>query len=116
MFDQKIFPKASWFHTSALILAAAMARPCLAQLEGTTIPVSNTHPVAAIQDKETPTQRGARMKWWRESRFGIRNQRGPTREGARSSGDSACSNDQDCKCRRPSDYNCHRKVASGAPH
>jgi alpha-L-fucosidase len=56
---------------ATLILAAGIARPCLAQLEGTTIPVSNTHPVAAVQDTETPAERDARMKWWRESRFGM---------------------------------------------
>src|ERR1700733_10624283 len=29
------------------------------------------HPIPAIQDKETPTQRDARMAWWREARFGM---------------------------------------------
>jgi alpha-L-fucosidase len=29
------------------------------------------HPVPAIQDTETPTQRDARMAWWREARFGM---------------------------------------------
>jgi alpha-L-fucosidase len=40
-------------------------------LEGATIPVSKAHPVAAVQDNETPAQRDARMKWWREARFGM---------------------------------------------
>ncbi len=43
-----------------------------AQLEGSkpdTTPTS--HPVAAIQDTETPAQRDARMEWWREARFGM---------------------------------------------
>ena len=43
-----------------------------AQLEGSkpnTQPVN--HPVPAIQDTETPAQRDARMKWWREARFGM---------------------------------------------
>ncbi len=43
-----------------------------AQLEGSkpdTTPIS--HPVAAIQDTETPAQRDARMEWWREARFGM---------------------------------------------
>jgi alpha-L-fucosidase len=29
------------------------------------------HPVPSIQDTETPTQRDARMQWWREARFGM---------------------------------------------
>jgi alpha-L-fucosidase len=29
------------------------------------------HPVAAIQDTETPAQRDARMEWWRDARFGM---------------------------------------------
>ena len=43
-----------------------------AQLEGTkpeTGPVD--HPVAAIQDTETPAQRDLRMAWWRDARFGM---------------------------------------------
>jgi alpha-L-fucosidase len=32
---------------------------------------SAAHPVAAIQDRETPAQRDARMAWWREARFGM---------------------------------------------
>ena len=37
----------------------------------TTAPMVTTHPVAAIQDSETPAQRDARMAWWREARFGM---------------------------------------------
>jgi alpha-L-fucosidase len=48
-----------------------MLSPCLAQLEGYTIPVTKAHPVPAVQDTETPAQRDARMKWWREARFGM---------------------------------------------
>jgi alpha-L-fucosidase len=32
---------------------------------------SPAHPVAAIQDTETPAQRDARMAWWRQARFGM---------------------------------------------
>jgi alpha-L-fucosidase len=56
---------------AALLLAGGMSRSCFAQLEGDTIPVSTAHPVAAVQDKETPAERDARMKWWREARFGM---------------------------------------------
>jgi alpha-L-fucosidase len=43
-----------------------------AQLEGDKkIPVSTDHPVKSVQDTETPAQRDARMKWWREARFGM---------------------------------------------
>jgi alpha-L-fucosidase len=54
-----------------VVLAAGMLRPCLAQVEGDTIPVSKAHSVSAVQDKETLAQRDARMKWWREARFGM---------------------------------------------
>ncbi|HEY6374229.1 MAG TPA: alpha-L-fucosidase [Edaphobacter sp.] len=43
-----------------------------AQLEGSKPDATPTsHPVAAIQDTETPAQRDARMEWWREARFGM---------------------------------------------
>ena len=54
---------------AALIAAAPLSN---AQLETSPpIPVSNTHPVAAVQDTETVAQRDARMAWWREARFGM---------------------------------------------
>jgi alpha-L-fucosidase len=56
---------------AATILLAGLFRPCFAQLEGDTIPVSKVHPVPAVQDTETAAQRDARMKWWRESRYGM---------------------------------------------
>jgi alpha-L-fucosidase len=71
MLNLKVFRKIAWFQAATVVLAMAMALPCLAQLEGTTIPVSKDHPVPAVQDKETPAQRDARMKWWREARFGM---------------------------------------------
>lgn len=55
---------------AALVLATC-AFPCLAQLEGSTIETSTTHPVQSIQDTETPAQHEARMAWWREARFGM---------------------------------------------
>src|SRR5215472_1474760 len=39
--------------------------------ELTSDPKPPGHPVAAIQDTETPEQRDARMAWWREARFGM---------------------------------------------
>jgi alpha-L-fucosidase len=42
-----------------------------AQVEGEHIAVNSSHPVAAIQDTETPAQHEARMAWWREARFGM---------------------------------------------
>ena len=42
-----------------------------AQVEGEHITVNSDHPVAAIQDTETPAQHEARMAWWREARFGM---------------------------------------------
>jgi alpha-L-fucosidase len=55
----------------AVALLSVAVRPCIAQLEGDTIPVSKNHPVKAVQDTETKAQRDARMKWWRESRYGM---------------------------------------------
>jgi len=55
----------------AVLMFAACAFPCLAQLEGSTIETSTTHPVPSIQDTETPAQHEARMAWWREARFGM---------------------------------------------
>jgi alpha-L-fucosidase len=71
VFRVKPCRKTSLLYAALVILASAVARPCLAQLEGTTIPVSTKHPVPAVQDKETPAQRDARMAWWREARFGM---------------------------------------------
>jgi alpha-L-fucosidase len=52
-----------------LISAGSIAH---AQLESDKpIAISDKHPVASIQDTETPAQRDARMKWWREARFGM---------------------------------------------
>jgi alpha-L-fucosidase len=55
----------------AATLLALCALPSSAQTEGNHIAVSSAHPVAAIQDTETPAQRDARMAWWREARFGM---------------------------------------------
>ncbi|HKO18832.1 MAG TPA: alpha-L-fucosidase, partial [Acidobacteriaceae bacterium] len=55
---------------AALIVSAAPLAP--AQLATSPpIPMSENHPVKSIQDTETPAQKDARMKWWREARFGM---------------------------------------------
>jgi alpha-L-fucosidase len=56
----------------ALALACLLPCSCSAQLEGSK-PDAQTidHPVPAVQDKETPEQRDARMAWWRDARFGM---------------------------------------------
>jgi alpha-L-fucosidase len=41
-----------------------------AQLQGSNNPTA-AHPVRSIQDTETPAQNSARMKWYREARFGM---------------------------------------------
>ncbi|NYF79806.1 alpha-L-fucosidase [Granulicella arctica] len=56
---------------SAALLVASCTLPALAQLEGDHIATTAKHPVAAIQDTETPAQRDARMAWWRDARFGM---------------------------------------------
>jgi alpha-L-fucosidase len=68
-----VFGKGARFRVAvaAAVVAVGMVRPCVAQLEGDTIPTSAAHPVLAVQDKETPAQRDARMKWWREAKFGM---------------------------------------------
>lgn len=53
------------------VLLTCVAPPSFAQVEGEHIGVSSAHPVAAIQDTETPAQRNERMAWWREARFGM---------------------------------------------
>ena len=55
----------------AAMLLAAHPVASIAQIEGEHIAVSPDHPVAAIQDTETPAQRDARFAWWREARFGM---------------------------------------------
>jgi alpha-L-fucosidase len=42
-----------------------------AQLEGSRIQTGGAHAVRSIQDTETPVQNRARMKWFREARFGM---------------------------------------------
>ena len=52
-------------------LAAAAGAPAVGQVEGEHINTSSKHPVPSIQDTETPEQKNARMKWFREARFGM---------------------------------------------
>ncbi len=54
----------------ALALAAVTVQG-YAQVEGEQINTTTTHAIPAIDDQETPAQRDARMKWWREARFGM---------------------------------------------
>jgi alpha-L-fucosidase len=60
-----------WLRMAVVALLGGALQPCFAQLEGDSIPVAKVHPVAGVQDTETPEQRDARMKWWRESRYGM---------------------------------------------
>lgn len=55
----------------AALLFASYPISSFAQIEGEHIDVNAQHPVAAIQDTETPAQRDARMAWWRDARFGM---------------------------------------------
>lgn len=56
---------------AAALLFVAGSLPSFAQLEGDSIAASTAHPVPAIQDTETPAQRDARLRWWRDARFGM---------------------------------------------
>jgi alpha-L-fucosidase len=51
------------------IAAASLGNAQLENSKSDTQPVR--HPVPAIQDTETSSQRDARMQWWREARFGM---------------------------------------------
>jgi len=55
---------------AAIITAAPLGR---AQLQGGSFdtPAAPAHPIASIQDTETPAQKDARMAWWRQARFGM---------------------------------------------
>ena len=52
-------------------LAMVEALPALAQVEGEHINTTDKHPVPSIQDTETPAAKDARLKWFREARFGM---------------------------------------------
>ena len=54
------------------VIAFLFVSAAHAQLEGSKPDTQpERHPVAAVQDTETPAQRDARMAWWREARFGM---------------------------------------------
>jgi alpha-L-fucosidase len=59
------------FLIPAAVVLFALPHIAWSQLEGDSIATSSAHPVAAIQDTETPAQRDARMAWWRDARFGM---------------------------------------------
>lgn len=59
------------FALLALFGTAATATATLAQVQGEHYDMSDTRRMAAIQDKESPSERDERMAWWREARFGM---------------------------------------------
>ncbi len=68
--DMSLKSAPRYLATAALLLSSC-SLPSFAQIEGERIAVSPAHPLAAIQDTETPAQRDARMAWWRDARFGM---------------------------------------------
>jgi alpha-L-fucosidase len=56
---------------SVISLLAAFSLATSAQIEGDNINVSTKHPITSIQDTESAVHRDARMRWWREARFGM---------------------------------------------
>jgi alpha-L-fucosidase len=56
---------------SVISLLAAFSLATSAQIEGDNINVSTKHPITSIQDTESAAHRDARMRWWREARFGM---------------------------------------------
>jgi len=59
------------FLIPAAVILFALPHAAWSQLEGDSIATTSVHPVPSIQDTETPTQRDARMAWWRDARFGM---------------------------------------------
>jgi alpha-L-fucosidase len=58
--------------TSLLVIALVTILLSHAQVEDSKPDTRPTHhPIAAVQDTETHAQRDARMRWWREARFGM---------------------------------------------
>ena len=56
---------------AASSLAIGKATRVWAQVQGEQYQMSQKHPVPSIQDTETRAQKDARMKWFREARFGM---------------------------------------------
>ncbi len=52
------------------VTALLAASPLAVSAQNPTV-ASTAHPIPAIQDRESPAQRNARMEWWREARFGM---------------------------------------------
>jgi alpha-L-fucosidase len=67
--SRRDFSRGCAIATTALVVGEAL--PVLAQVEGEHIDTSSKHPVPSIQDTETPAQKDARLKWFREARFGM---------------------------------------------
>lgn len=59
------------FFRSLVVFSVVCASPCLRSEQEYHFTAAGAHPVASIQDRETPAQRNARMAWWREARFGM---------------------------------------------
>ena len=57
--------------TRALFCALSLSLPISRAAAADVMTPASAHPVPAIQDTETQSQRDARMEWWREARFGM---------------------------------------------
>jgi len=57
--------------TATVLSLIACSLPLQAQVEGEVIATNSSHHVEAVQDTESAAQRDARMKWWRNARFGM---------------------------------------------
>ncbi len=56
---------------AALAITTSLAAHAQLQGDKFEAPAATGHPTPSIQDTETPAQKDARMKWWREARFGM---------------------------------------------
>jgi alpha-L-fucosidase len=60
-------------HLLVVAVLFTASSPMRAQLQGSTFdtPAAPQHPIPSIQDSESPSQKDARMAWWRQARFGM---------------------------------------------
>ena len=57
--------------THILALAAMLTAAPFLPAQNPPAAAAVPHPIPSIQDTETPTQKDARMEWWRQARFGM---------------------------------------------
>ncbi|HWA96577.1 MAG TPA: alpha-L-fucosidase [Terracidiphilus sp.] len=69
-FSRRTFAKKVAFSASGLAVAQGRMN-AWAQVHGEHYAIAQSHAVPPLQDTETPAQKDARLKWFREARFGM---------------------------------------------